>query len=358
MQLKKKYRDFFFSKCIANPYMTRLQMLHSSLGMFSQLHRMKRDENYTKYCEPNTMARVYATLALQLELCLPEWLSSALSPYVWSKVNKHLNKAPIKHWNHSTCHSQIINMLKARNGFVSDDEDEHCKNTFYSFVLPYITSPLDLVLYWQQLAVLNQQWKSYLDGKDSAFSGEQLQTVLSVSMTTTAPGHMLQWWVLVGLSLESGQHLDTLADYTRENVPSVSQNHPSSNLLRHHQSMVYHLLEASHAGKDADKISNNLKRALRDRKASLECIRQISSTSRDSENDNLEASVLTLSSLAVLVHTYRALNSSKQVLASQLSELRNQIWEDLESPYTKLLSVKHRKHIQTSIEKADETLCI
>lgn len=323
-------------------------MIHSCLGMLSQLHRMKRDKQYTKYCESNTMAHVYATLALQLELCLPSWISSFVSSYVWNKVNTHLTpSSEIKHWTHSSCHRQIVRMLKVRNEFVPEN-DEHCRNVFYSFVLPYITSPLDLVLYWQQLSILDKQWKSYLQSNKPVFSEKQLEQVLSVSMTTTAPGHMLQWWVLVGLSLTSDRQ-DALAEYTQQNVPSVSQNHPSSNLLRHHQSMIYHLLEATRSD-SAEKASQSLQRAFIDRKASQECIDQISSVSYISDNDNLEASVLTLSSLAIHVHTYKAVKSI--ATQSHLTELRNQILEDLESPYTKSLSAKFRKTL------TDDTLCI
>ncbi|KAK4517341.1 uncharacterized protein ATC70_000676 [Mucor velutinosus] len=383
----------------ANPDITRLGMLHSCVGMLAQLHKMKRDEKHIIYCEANTMARVYATTAMQLELCLPKSVSSYITPFCWKRVitaikdqkqvveSDNQQQQVITHqWLSSNCLQQVLQILKVRNGFISSSNtnEANCRNIFYSFVLPYVTSPLDLVLYWQQLGNLQDSWYSYLNGTRPIFSEKQLTQVLSVSATTTAPGHMLQWWVRVGLALESlshsnqQEHLDALAEYTRAKVPAVS--HPSSNLLRRHQTMIYHLLEAATAlqtNVNTDKVPHYLQKASKDRRASRECIEQIASTSSFSSSENYEASVLILSTLSVHLRTLKALvihqqttstkaiaaqDKGKTLLASQASiyiaELRDQIMYDLESPYTRSLSAKCKKHIQSYIAQADDTLSL
>jgi hypothetical protein len=384
-------------------------MLHSCVGMLAQLHKMKRDEKHVIYCEANTMARAYATTAMQLELCLPASVSSHITPYCWKRVMNAIKKQKTKQvieqhdtledhelttqWLQSNCHDQVLQILKVRNGFSSSNTDDSisnsCRNIFYSFVLPYVTSPLDLILYWQQLAYLQDCWNAYLNGTRPVFTEKQLARVLSVSATTTAPGHMLQWWVRVGLALESlshnnqQEHLDALAEYTRTKVPAVS-SHPSSNLLRRHQTMVYHMLEAATAlqtNVNSDLVPQYLHKAAKDRRASLECIQQIASTSASVNNENFEASVLVLSTLAVHLRTLKALiihqqttcskamtsttlprSTKKTLLASQASiyiaELRDQVMFDMESPYTQSLSSKCRKHIQAYISQADDTLSL
>lgn len=383
-------------------------MLHSCVGMLAQLHKMKRDEKHVIYCEANTMARVYATTAMQIELCLPKFISCYITPFCWKRVitaikdkktqpkqvadsdivqNQH--QVITNQWLSSNCHQQVLQILEVRNGFTSGSNTNEtncssCRNIFYSFVLPYVTSPLDLVLYWQQLGNLQDCWYSYLNGTRPVFSEKQLTHVLSVSATTTAPGHMLQWWVRVGLALESlshnnqQEHLDALAEYTRAKVPAVS--HPSSNLLRRHQTMIYHMLEAATAlqtNVNPGQVPNYLQKASKDRRASRECIEQIASTSSYSCNENFEASVLVLSTLSVHLRTLKALvihqqttfsktiniqDKNKTLLASQASiyiaELRDQIMQDMESPYTRSLSAKCKKHIQSYIAQADDTLSL
>lgn len=383
-------------------------MLHSCVGMLAQLHKMKRDEKHVIYCEANTMARVYATTAMQIELCLPKSISCYITPFCWKRVITAIKDKKIQskqvidtdnvqsqhqvitnQWLSSNCHQQVLQILKVRNGFTSGSNTNEkncssCRNIFYSFVLPYVTSPLDLVLYWQQLGNLQDCWYSYLNGTRPVFSEKQLAHVLSVSATTTAPGHMLQWWVRVGLALESlshnnqQEHLDALAEYTRAKVPAVS--HPSSNLLRRHQTMIYHMLEAATAlqtNVNAGQVPNYLQKASKDRRASRECIEQIASTSSYSCNENFEASVLVLSTLSVHLRTLKALvihqqttssktinnqDKNKTLLASQASiyiaELRDQIMQDMESPYTRSLSAKCKKHIQSYIAQADDTLSL
>lgn len=369
-------------------------MLHSCVGMLAQLHKMKRDEKRDIYCEENTMARVYATTAIQLELCLPVSISSIVVPYCWTRVinvmnkpiteeNKHEEIIPTQ-WLSSNCHGQVLQILSIRNGFTNNEDGSCCRNVFYSFVLPYVTSPLDLVLYWQQLSNLQNCWYSYLNGTRPVFSENQLQHVLSVSATTTAPGHMLQWWVRVGLTLQSlsnntgTQHqdnLDALAEYTRTKVPQVN-NHPSSNLLRRHQTMIYHMLEAATALQtniNSDQVPVFLNKAAKDRTASMECIQQIASST-----ENYEASVLVISTLAVHLRTLKALIIHQQTTSSPakrlsrggkktllahhasvyIAELRDQVMQDMESPYTKSLSSKCRNHIQSYIYQADDTLSL
>lgn len=375
-------------------------MLHSCVGMLAQLHKMKRDDKHVIYCEANTMARVYATTAMQLELCLPKSISCYITPFCWKRVvtaikdqkqvvepdNQQQHQVITHQWLSSNCHQQVLQILKVRNGFIcsSSTNETSCRNIFYSFVLPYVTSPLDLVLYWQQLGNLQNSWHSYLNGTRPVFSEKQLTHVLSVSATTTAPGHMLQWWVRVGLALESlshnnqQEHLDALAEYTRAKVPAVS--HPSSNLLRRHQTMIYHLLEAATAlqtNVNANQVPHYLQKASKDRRASRECIEQIASTSSFSSSENYEASVLILSTLSVHLRTLKALvihqqttstkviaaqDKNKTLLASQASiyiaELRDQIMHDLESPYARSLSARCKKHIQAYIAQADDTLSL
>ncbi|ORE09003.1 hypothetical protein BCV72DRAFT_288035 [Rhizopus microsporus var. microsporus] len=379
-----------------NPDISRLSMLHSSLGMLAQLHKMKRDKDYVTYCGHNTIARVHASIALQLELCLPPWIASHVVPAQWQKVidclnSKNEDEVITHQFLTSECHTQILHMLNARNGFnhgaylfpedPTQSGSDNCRNVFYSFVLPYVTSPLDLVLYWQQLARLENCWFDYLDGVRPVFSEKQLNQVLSVSATTTAPGHMLQWWVRVGLALESltkaqQENMDILAEYTRAKGAAIN-SHPSSNLLRRHQSMICHLLEAACAlvqNTRLERVPMLLEQASKDHFASSECIRQIASTD-SMPSSNYEASVLVLSTLAVHLRTLKALiihqslTSRRQSIsappsfsASQAStyiaQLRDQVLQDLDSPYAKSLAGKCRKHIQSYIYQADDTLSL
>ncbi|KAI8983582.1 hypothetical protein BDB01DRAFT_835667 [Pilobolus umbonatus] len=373
-----------------NPDITQLGMLQSCVGMLAQLHKMKRDEKHLSYYGPNALARVYTTTAIQLELCLPKIVSSHLSTYCWNYVIKAMkfesenedNQLLPAKWANSNCHDQVLQILSVRNGFNSLNSSDPvlpCRNIFYSFVLPYVTSPLDLVLYWQQLSNLQTGWLTYMNGTRPVFSEKQLSHMLTVSATTTAPSHMLQWWVRVGLALQSlssgseqKENLDMLAEYTRTTVPAVN-NQPSSNLLRRHQTMIYNLLEAATAlqvNGDATKVPKHLKLAAKDRRASGECIQQIASTTSRSPTANYEASILVLSTLSVHLRTLKALivhqtsgkRPSEALPANEASvyiaELRDQVMRDMESPYTKCLSTKCRKHIQTYISQADDTLSL
>lgn len=369
-------------------------MLHSCVGMLAHLKKMKRDEKHIMYCEENTMARVYATTAIQLELCLPPFIASLVVPFCWKRVMKVMDKSSEEkkkdqkalstQWLHSDCHDQVLQILSIRNGFINNHDGTCCRNVFYSFVLPYVTSPLDLVLYWHQLSNLQDCWYAYLNGNRPVFSQKQLNHVLSVSATTTAPGHMLQWWVRVGLTLQSlsnntgtehQDNLDALAEYTRTKVPQVN-THPSSNLLRRHQTMIYHMLEAATAlqtNVNSDLVPVYLKKAAKDRAASIECIQQISSSTA-----NYEASVLVISTLAVHLRTLKALIIHQQKMSSPskrlsgghnrtllahhasiyIAELRDQVMQDMKSSYTKTLSAKTRSHIQSYIYQADDTLSL
>ncbi|KAI8645983.1 hypothetical protein BD408DRAFT_429144 [Parasitella parasitica] len=378
----------------ANPGITRLGMFHSCVSMFAQLHKMKRDENHDIYCEQNTVARVYATAALQLELCLPKSISCYITPLCWKRVFSAIKdqKQAIEPDQQVTtknqllsvnCHQQVLQMLESRNGFVGSTNEKNCRNVFYSFVLPYVTSPLDLILYWQQVGNIQDCWYSYLNGSRSVFSKKQLEHPLYVSATTTAPGCMLQWWIRVGLALESlsdnaqQEHLDALAEYIRAESPTVS--HLSSNLLRRHYAMIYHMLEAASAlqtNANADQVPQFLKEAAKYRSASRECIEQIATTSTQFCNENFEASVLVLSTLSVHLRTLKALvtkqqtttktldiqDENKTLLASQFSvyiaELRDQITQDMESPYTKSLLASCKKRIQSYIAHANDTLTL
>ncbi|EIE80412.1 hypothetical protein RO3G_05117 [Rhizopus delemar RA 99-880] len=387
-----------------NPDITRLNMLHSSIRMLSQLHKMKRDKNYVSFCGHNTIARVHASAALQFELALPSFLSSYLVPYHWKKVTECLNSKKSEgqqedavvndqlvtnQWLNSECHDQVLHMLTSRNGFdhgayVFPDNSAvggSCRNVLYSFVLPYVTSPLDLVMYWQQLSNLEQCWLAYLNGVRPVFSEKQLNQMLSVSATATAPGHMLQWWVRVGLALESlaknqDENMKVLAEYTQ---PKKNNDiHPSSNLLHRHQNMMYNLIEAASALVQNDKlykVSSLLDQATKDRQASAKCIQQISST-HSGASSNCEASVLVLSTLAVHLRTLKALiihsssGSSRrqsistppvfsaQQASTYIAQLRDQVLQDLESPYAKSLPSKCKKHIQLYIYQADDTLSL
>jgi hypothetical protein len=355
--------------------------------MLAQLHITKRDKNYVNYHGPNIMARVYTVSAIQLELCLPKAISSYLASRHWKKVSSILDKNACEdsnqeekitmtaQWLHSTCHEQVLQILATRNGFCSESPLS-CRNTFYSFVLPYVTSPLDFVLYWQQLNNLQTCWIAYLNGTRPVFSEKQLTYMLSVSTTTTAPSHMLQWWVRVGLALQSvnsvqdQENLDALSDYTRTTVPAVNA-HPSSNLLRGNQTMIYNMIEAATAlqsNTNIENVSLYLNQASKERFASNECIQHISSAFTGSPVANLEASVLALSTLSVNLRTLKALilhqiscsspSLPANLAAVYIAELRDQVLHDMESPYTKNLPQKCKTHIQSYISQADDTLSL
>lgn len=378
-------------------------MLHSCIEMLAQLHKCN-EKKLTALHKANNMARVYATIVMQLELSLPLSVSSLVAPYYWKRViiniekkkraaekGKETDKEQLisNDWLHSDCHDQILRILLSRNAFSTTTYDNSCqiaccRNAFHSFVLPYITTPLDFILYWQELSRLQQCYFSYLNGTRPVFTQNQLDQVLNISTTTTAAGHMLQWFVRVGLALQSlgaggpvhQANLDALAEYTRTKVPQVNHQ-PSSNILRRHQTMIYNMMEAATA-LQSDLNSSQavlyLQMAAQDRDASKECLEQIDAS------QNYEASVLLISTLAVHLRTLKALivhqqttfsvnkrssmdmTYSKKLQASQASiyiaELRERVLRDMESPYTKTLSAKCKKHIQSYIYQADDTLSL
>ncbi|OBZ85658.1 hypothetical protein A0J61_06297 [Choanephora cucurbitarum] len=338
-----------------NTSVTRLSMLHSCFCMLFQLRKLKQGEKQQAYCEPNTLTRIYTTAALQFELCLPKPVAARLVPSYWKYML--VNKKTVTTWIQSDGHKQVLSMLKARNGL---DAGTDCKNAFYSFVLPYTTSPLDLVLYWQQLSHLKQLWLDHLESKPSVFSKDQMTLVCS-----NAPSAMLQWYRQVGLAVESKGQLGLDQD------ENESSQYPSSHLLSRHRAMIDHLLKIVQAGqqKDVYQVIHCFEKVSRDTSASTECLHYLCSTLPNSDKDNEEASVLMLSTLAVrlaalnslLAHpTFFFLESQScfhTQMTSYLQALVDQLGHDLKSPYVSDLSSQSRKQIQACLLQADEILC-
>ncbi|KAI9257407.1 hypothetical protein BY458DRAFT_518848 [Sporodiniella umbellata] len=338
-----------------NPNVTRLHLFYSTVAMLAQLHKMKRDPNYVALCGPGTLTRLHATAAIQCELCLPSWLANRWVHYHWQKmiqVSKE-KKAWTETWLTSACHTQVRSMLSARNGFQQDE----CRHVLYSFVLPYVTSPMGLICYWQELEELKACWLDYLSGERPVFD---LQDIHRLS-PQTAPGQMLQWYVRVGLCLESlasGDCLKLLSEYHPKTLHSP--------LMLKHQSRILHLLEATTAlvqNQKLYKVASLLELAAQERPASLKCMQQLASKSSPAE-----ASVLVLSSLAVHLRALKALivhgtgshapGFSAQQAAKYIAQLRDQVLHDLDSPFATPLSNKCKKHIQLYIYQADDALSL
>ncbi|EIE82047.1 hypothetical protein RO3G_06752 [Rhizopus delemar RA 99-880] len=390
-----------------NPNITRLSMLHSSIDMLTQLHEIKCTSNYISFYGYEIIARAHATIALQLELCSIPFISSYLAPYHWTKALELLsrkleqaekdaqtsNRLTTNQWSNSEWHNQVLRMLTARNGFNScscisldilrTSNKRICRNILYSFVLPYIISPLDLELYWQQLNSLKHCWLAYLDGVHPVFSEGQLNQMLSVSVTTTASSYMLQWWVRVGLALESlhkeqQENMDILSEYARMKTKAIIVNsHSSFNLLQRYQIMMYSLIEATRSlvqNNELDKVPFLFERVIQHWNASKKCIRQIASTNPILDpSSNCEANVFALATLAVNTRAlkelliYQSSISRSQPMPLYFSNIqistyivhvRGQILHDLDSPYAKILSTKRKNRIQLLICQADNALSL
>ncbi|KAI8343809.1 hypothetical protein EDC96DRAFT_567986 [Choanephora cucurbitarum] len=330
----------------ANTRVTRLSMLHSCFCMLFQLRKLKQGEKQQAYCEPNTLTRIYTTAALQFELCLPKPVAARLVPSYWKYM---LNKKTTTSWLASDCHKQVLSMLKARNGLDAD-----CKNAFYSFVLPYTTSPLDLVLYWQQLSHLKQLWLDHLEGKPSVFAKDTMPLVCS-----NAPNAMLQWYRQVGLAVDAKVALEH----------DEHDQYPSSHLLSRHRAMMDHLLNIVQACQQENsyQIIQCFEKVAKDTSASNECLLYLCSTLPGSDKDNEEASVLMLSTLAVRVAVLKSVLAHPTLWESQscfrtqmthsIQALVDQLGHDLKSPYASALSAPSRKQIQACLLQADDILC-
>ncbi|KAG0170208.1 hypothetical protein DFQ29_009377 [Apophysomyces sp. BC1021] len=374
-----------------NPDESRLRMLRSCVGMFAQIKQLENDERHPTFFRPRTIARIFCTAAIQLELALPSVIAGPLVRFCWRRAvaaveqykalaeheeapdhwliqTKDMNNA----WLESESHRQIITMVATRNNFIAPTP-LNCSNTFYSFALPYLTSPLDWVLYWQTLNQLQQSWLNLLDGAalkssdDVYFSSSQLPPAM-----VTPVDQMVSWWVHLGLALqkqadagddecddaEQQQHLLYLAT---DQKFTQRQHSPSSGLLQRHRAVIYNVLKATmEFQKKSGDPAYYLELAIQDRRSSIECVRQIASL----PTTNLEASVLVLSSLAVNLRAFVTIAEhqfSRSVLAPQaaaryLAELRDQLAHDLALPLTRSLSPRCRKHIQSYISQADDAL--
>ncbi|KAF7728746.1 hypothetical protein EC973_005584 [Apophysomyces ossiformis] len=364
-----------------NPKESRLHMLRSCVGMFAQIKQLENDERHPTFFKPRTVARIFSVAAIQLELSLPSFLAGPLVRFCWRRVVSAVGqyKALAEHqeapdhwliqnkdmnndWLESESHRQILSMVAARNNFIAPTP-LNCSNAFYSFALPYLTSPLDWIVYWQTLSQLQQSWLKLLDNNalksvENVFSTSQLPPVV-----VTPVDQMVAWWVHLGLALqkEDGdgdnameKHLAYLTD------PKFGHHHPSSILLQRHRAATCNVLKAMVEFQKNGDPAHYLELALQDRRSSVECVRQIASVPAA----NLEASVLVLSSLAVNLLAFITIADhrfSRSVLAPQaaaryLGELRDQLAHDLALPLTKGLSPRCRKHIQSYISQADDAL--
>ncbi|KAI8984308.1 hypothetical protein BDF20DRAFT_859186 [Mycotypha africana] len=338
---------------------TRLSMLASCMNMLAQLHKMKRSDDYITYFEHDIMCRVFATVALKMQLCLPKIISTYISAYFWKQVDavsfivrqrslsdrKQLNNFTTgfdtktslvdcitRHeWIGSKGLEQVLEIFKARLGFsqaipVRKDNCQHCpcKNAFYSFALPYVTSPLDFVIYWQHLDALRHEWVEYLMTKDdpnlkSVFGNKCITNVrcksptLKYTSSSMVAVTMLRWFNNVGQVLESMKSKDEKKSKTLELIEQlnpVPDTHPSSEILKQHQSTIYYLVKACYflQTSSVDDAMEYLGEALNNYHTWKRCFQQLAAISHD--EPNCEASVFTFSTLAVHTDTLRHLITS------------------------------------------------
>ncbi|KAI9005844.1 hypothetical protein CLU79DRAFT_573039 [Phycomyces nitens] len=241
------------TECLGgNPDTSYIHMLRSCVGMLANVKPLEISAQSALYLRPRTVARIYATAAIQLELTLPAILSAPLAHHCWSRVIDAFEQARevqdtkdsdehwmtqatgIPEWPVSSNHNEILSMVKARSGLVGRQSAAVCQNIFYSFVLPYLTSPLEWIVYWQNLSSLQDSWLAQLQNKPSLFKVSQLPP-----STTTAVDQMLSWSIHLGLSLQSDElrASASMLSLSEALKASSSSSYSVSNLLQRHRSM-------------------------------------------------------------------------------------------------------------------------
>ncbi|KAL0095201.1 helix-loop-helix DNA-binding domain-containing transcription factor [Phycomyces blakesleeanus] len=319
------------TECLGgNSETSYIHMLRSCVGMLANVKPLEISSQSSLYLRPRTIARIYATAAIQLELTLPAVLSEPLANHCWSRVvdafeqarEVHDTKDSDEHWMTqatgipewpvSSNHKEILSMVQARSGLVGRQSAAVCQNIFYSFVLPYLTSPLEWIVYWQHLSSLQDSWIAQLQqNKSTLFKVSQLPP-----STTTAVDQMLSWSIHLGLSLQSDELRSSasMVSLSESLKASSSGSQTVSHLLQRHRSMVFYTLQGAKLleRNDTEAALQSFALAQNDSRAGLDCIRHIATS-------NVEASVLALSTLAVTWHAFKILSRHPELKTTMVS---------------------------------------
>ncbi|KAI9260731.1 hypothetical protein BDA99DRAFT_513040 [Phascolomyces articulosus] len=342
---------------------SKLERIRSCTGMLASIHAMERDSRRTVLLRPRTLARVYTTAAIQTELILGN-KNNRLSQSYWKRA---IEKSQYSHgdgtgdiqekWLQSKSYEQLMHMMAARTGHCHDNNASCCPSMFYSFVLPYLTAPLDWVIYWQTLQQFQRAYVRFIERAATVMNAEnddkeKKEIIFEVSQlpeSNDSPiDHMTSWWTHLGMALESNHTQD---------FDQLELALDGSMLLKRHCRSLSHLVKATTTMAATTTSSNNNKKilqelelALTDPLASIDAIRYIAN-----HDTNDEAILLSLSALATHLTAYHTLSSYCQsldeddLLPKYLKQLQEHIRIDLELlESSKLVSTSCRKQIQAN----------
>ncbi|KAI8144952.1 hypothetical protein BJV82DRAFT_606870 [Fennellomyces sp. T-0311] len=305
---------------------SKLERIRSCTGMLASIHSMERDSRRDVLLRPRTLARVYTTAAVQMELVFGP--NNRLSTSYWKRAIEK-DEGLQEEWLHSNGHKQLMHMMATRSGY-----EGNCTSTFYSFVLPYLTAPLDWMVYWQTLSQLQRTYVQLIertvmdnDKKEALFDSSMLPA------TNESPiDHMISWWVHLGMALES----------TNDDLSSLQLAMDGSMLLKRHCRSLTHLVQAIAAAPNQTNVVEQLEEALEDPLASIDGIKYIAN-----HETNDEAVLLSLSTLAAHLTAYHTLSDIPDV-SQHLVQLKEHLRIDMELlESSKLISESCRKQINS-----------
>ncbi|KAG2224655.1 hypothetical protein INT45_007900 [Circinella minor] len=321
---------------------SKLERIRSCTGMLASIHAMERDSRRTVLLRPRTLARVYTTAAIQTELILGKQ-NNRLSRSYWKRaIQKSNNNGDgsddiQEKWLTSKSYRQLLDIMTERTGQSSSG----CTSKFYSFVLPYLTAPLDWVIYWQTLQQFQHSYIHFIERMVQPTTNEKKVVLFDVSQLSESNDspidYMSSWWTHLGIALESNHQND---------FKQLELELDGSMLLKRHCRSLSHLVKATVARKQ-EMILQELEQALTDPLASIDAIRYIAN-----HDTNDEAILLSLSALATHLTAYHTLSatttSPDDLLSKYLKQLQEHIRIDLEllEP-AKLISESCRQQIQT-----------
>lgn len=273
---------------LAEPSVTKLQLLRSCAAMLSRIHLLERDP---RLVTDRTTARVNITAAIQLRLVFgPNRFSDKLA-------GTHPPQ-------------QIMSMLANRTS------SRTCPTVFYSYVLPYLVTPLDWSDYWLALDKLQAMYIQWMLSEGNSGG------LFDMFSTKDVPA-MVAWWTHLGKCLGNGSAPSSSLEFLHALIDK-DEKCPSSVLLKRHCRSIYHFVQAANeieSSNNSETCANHLEQALADHNASADCIAYLAPADL---HGNHEADLLHLSTLAVHLHVYRRLSGTESDL---LQRYRQQIKE-------------------------------
>lgn len=189
-----------------------------------------------------------------------------------------------------------------------------CPTVFYSYVLPYLVTPLDWSEYWLALDKLQTMYSQWMisEGKNSG--------LFDMLSTKDVPA-MVAWWTHLGKCLVSNASAPSNSLEFLHTLIDKDEKCPSSVLLKRHCRSIYHFVQAANEyynNHNSQTCANHLEQALADHKASADCIAYLAPADL---HGNQEADLLHLSTLAVHLHVYRRLSGTENDLLQRYRQL-------------------------------------